>query len=175
MAAAIHGATQVVYRLDVHPKKKRPVEIYESAFLQSKLIRIQTTPRCFKSLLLPKQVQPETRSEIGRTGSETYIPPAKKMDRNIIGALVECKTIQGENSQHEDTSEGLCPAPTKIALETAPPTIGPTIGPPTTANAYPTIAVPRCVGSQMSPSTPPVFVTGADPKRPAKNRVMMMV
>lgn len=93
MAAAIHGASQVVYRLDVHPKTKRPVEIYESAFLlQSKLIRIQTTPRCFKSLLLPKQVQPETRSGIGRTGSETYIPPAKKMDPNIIGGRRASRT-----------------------------------------------------------------------------------
>jgi len=44
-----------------------------------------------------------------------------------------------------------------------------------TANAYPTIAVPLCEGDQISPSTPPVFVTGAEPNNPAKNLVIRMV
>jgi len=51
----------------------------------------------------------------------------------------------------------------------------PRVGPPTTAKAYPTMAVPRCEGDQMSPRTPPVFVTGADPNSPAKNLVIRIV
>jgi hypothetical protein len=37
------------------------------------------------------------------------------------------------------------------------------------------MAVPRCDGDQISPRTPPVFVTGADPNRPAKNLQSKMV
>jgi hypothetical protein len=51
----------------------------------------------------------------------------------------------------------------------------PIVGPPTTEKAYPTMAVPRCDGDQISPRTPPVFVTGADPNRPAKNLQSRMV
>jgi hypothetical protein len=51
----------------------------------------------------------------------------------------------------------------------------PKVGPPTTAKAYPTIAVPRCAGDQISPKTPPVFVTGAEPNIPAKNLVIKIV
>jgi len=51
----------------------------------------------------------------------------------------------------------------------------PNVGPPTTAKAYPTIAVPLCEGDQISPRTPPVFVTGADPNNPAKNLVIKIV
>jgi hypothetical protein len=41
--------------------------------------------------------------------------------------------------------------------------------------AYPTIAAPRCSAVQISLRTPPVLVTGAEPKKPVKNRVIMMV
>jgi hypothetical protein len=44
-----------------------------------------------------------------------------------------------------------------------------------TAKAYPTIAVPLSLGDQISPRTPPVFVTGALPNNPAKNLVIRMV
>ncbi len=51
----------------------------------------------------------------------------------------------------------------------------PKVGPPTTAKAYPTIADPLCEGDQISPKTPPVLVTGADPNKPAKNLVIRIV
>src|SRR3954463_7002370 len=37
------------------------------------------------------------------------------------------------------------------------------------------MAAPRCSGVQISPKTPPVFVTGAEPKKPVKNRVIIIV
>jgi len=50
----------------------------------------------------------------------------------------------------------------------AAPTMGASVGPITTLPAYATMAVPRCLGDQMSARTPPVLVTGAEPKKPAK-------
>lgn len=50
----------------------------------------------------------------------------------------------------------------------AAPTMGANVGPITTLPAYATMAVPRCLGDQMSARTPPVLVTGAEPKKPAK-------
>ena len=44
-----------------------------------------------------------------------------------------------------------------------------------TASAYPTRAAPRCSGVHISLNTPPVFVIGADAKKPQKNRVMRTV
>jgi hypothetical protein len=41
--------------------------------------------------------------------------------------------------------------------------------------AYPTMAAPRSSADQISPSTPPVLVTGAEPKNPVKKRVIIMV
>ncbi|KAL8744412.1 MAG: hypothetical protein Q9190_003344 [Brigantiaea leucoxantha] len=37
------------------------------------------------------------------------------------------------------------------------------------------MATPRSEGAQISPNTPPLFVKGAEPKKPAKNLVMMTV
>ena len=48
-------------------------------------------------------------------------------------------------------------------------------GPPTTAIAYPAIAIPLQAGLNKSPSTPPVFVTGALAKNAPKNLVNMSV
>lgn len=52
---------------------------------------------------------------------------------------------------------------------------GPSKGPPTKVTAYPTTAIPRCSGGQISASTPPVLLTGALPNKPVKNLVMRMV
>jgi len=57
----------------------------------------------------------------------------------------------------------------------APATIGASNGPPATAMEYPANAVARWAGEYMSPKTPPVFVTGAEEKKPVKNRVIMML
>jgi hypothetical protein len=51
----------------------------------------------------------------------------------------------------------------------------PITGPPTTAIAYPAIAMPLSVGRNKSPKTPPVLVTGADAKKAQKKRVIMSV
>jgi hypothetical protein len=56
----------------------------------------------------------------------------------------------------------------------APPTMGANTGPAATASAYPTIAFPRWVASQMSANAPPVQMMGAAPKKPHQNRVMIM-
>jgi hypothetical protein len=53
--------------------------------------------------------------------------------------------------------------------------MGPITGPPTTAIAYPAIAMPLSVGRNKSPKTPPVLVTGADAKKAQKKRVIMSV
>jgi hypothetical protein len=37
------------------------------------------------------------------------------------------------------------------------------------------MAAPRCSAVQISLRTPPVFVTGAEPKKPVKNRVSITV
>lgn len=68
--------------------------------------------------------------------------------------------------------------------------MGPQVGPPTTAKAYPAIAVPRFSGvpghvsilhnirnrfAHISASTPPVLVTAAAAKVPEKKRVIKTV
>ena len=53
--------------------------------------------------------------------------------------------------------------------------MGATVGPIITANEYAMIVYPRSVGLQMSARTPPVLETGAEPKKPVKNRVMSKV
>ena len=60
------------------------------------------------------------------------------------------------------------------AVVIAPATIGDISGPPATAMEYAASAVARSAGEKMSPRTPPVFVTGAELKKPAKKRVMKM-
>jgi hypothetical protein len=56
----------------------------------------------------------------------------------------------------------------------APATTGESSGPPATAIEYTARAVARSAGEKRSPRTPPVLVTGAELKKPAKNRVMKM-
>lgn len=51
----------------------------------------------------------------------------------------------------------------------------PNDGPPTTAIAYPAIAIPLSSGPNKSPSTPPVLVTGALAKKAPKNLVSISV
>ena len=44
-----------------------------------------------------------------------------------------------------------------------------------TAKEYAIIAYPRALGSQISLRAPPVFETGAEPKKPVKNLVIRIV
>ncbi len=63
-----------------------------------------------------------------------------------------------------------------LCCTTAPPTMGPKVGPPATAMAYLTIARPRWSAEKiMSLRNPPGICGRGAAKKPAKNRVIITV